>query len=695
VSSRTGDDTSNTITVNGVNFLQGRILTNSGAFVSSICPNTGTGAENIALESLLDRISWGGGSFQVTGLVPGSKYLIQVFLCDYRVSNRQMVLNDDFAVTSSVTLNSKPTGAFGQHVIGTFTAGSSSQTIQVSALSGDTHINSWQLRQLPDGASPTPSPLTWATPPSAQGMHTINMTANTATDASGVEYLFEETSGNPGATDSAWQDSPVYSDTLLAPGTTYTYRVTARDKSYVKNTTLASSAVSVTTGSSNLPPIVWNVNIGNEITTGDNFKGAATENTTNSTWNSVINPLPKTNVALLTSSGLTSPARLDISAVNGGNNFGMASRDITTGPEIFRSYIGGAGSIVTMLLHGLPANHTYDLIIYSDWYWKNGDSGYPVTQTIGTGLSGTIFTNRIFTPYVNGQVPPLQEDTNPLDVQVGAGNAGNWYRIKNLTPDAAGQLGFRTGDTVNGPISGFQLIGIPIDPGDLVSPAPNAMTWASVPSATDQTSITMTATAATDLDGVEYLFEETSNNPGGTDGIWQDSPIFTDTGLTTGTSYTYRVKARDKSPNANETGWSSSLSATPSLPPTDYNIWSSLYPSADLTDPDADFDKDGLSNHEERAFGLNPTSGASSNPISVPLNPATGTFSYTRRRMSLTSMTYIIRSSTTMASNGWNDLTKNTHYIESVATVGDVETVTITLTPVPASTKLFVQVRAQ
>ncbi len=695
VDSRTGQDNSGTITVNGVTFLQGRIFATTATANTSICPDTGTGAENVALESLLDRISSVGSSFQLTGLTPGTKYLVQIFLCDNR-GTRNIDFADDSGMTNKVRLTSRPAGAFGQHVIGTFTAATSTQTIYVTAASGSTYINSWQLRQLPDGASPTPSPLTWATPPTASGMHTVTMTATTAADPNGVEYFFDETSGKPGATDSGWQDSPVYSDALLAPGKTYTYRVTARDKSFVKNATLTSAAVSVTTASSNFPPIVWNVNIGNEITTSDNFKGAATENTTtNSTWNSVINPLPKTNVALVTSSGLASPARLDISAVNGTNNHQMASTNLTSGPEIFRSYIGGAGSTVTLLLHGLPANHTYDLVIYSDWFWKNGDSGYPVTQTIGTGLSGTIFSNRIFTPYVNGQVPPLQEDTNPLDVQPGSGNGGNWYRVKNLTPDASGQLGFRTGDTVNGPINGFQLIGIPNDPGDLVSPAPNAMTWASVPTATDPTSVTMTATTATDLDGVEYLFEETSNNPGGTDGTWQDSPIFTDTGLTTGTSYTYRVKARDKSPNANETSWSPSQSVTPSLPPTDYNIWSSLYPSADLTDPIADFDNDGLTNHEERAFGLDPTSGSSSNPISVPLNPATGTFSYTRRRISLTSLTYTVRSTTTMASNAWTDLVKDTHFTESVTTAGDVETVTITLTPVPASSKFFVHVRAQ
>jgi hypothetical protein len=45
------------------------------------------------------------------------------------------------------------------------------------------------------------------------------MTATTASDPSGVEYNFDETSGNPGGTDSGWQDSTSYADTGLNSGT--------------------------------------------------------------------------------------------------------------------------------------------------------------------------------------------------------------------------------------------------------------------------------------------------------------------------------------------------------------------------------------------------------------------------------------------------------------------------------------------
>jgi chitodextrinase len=95
---------------------------------------------------------------------------------------------------------------------------------------------------------------------------------------------------------------------------------------------------------------------------------------------------------------------------------------------------------------------------------------------------------------------------------------------------------------------------------DTTPPSPDPMTWATVPYATGSTSISMAATTASDISGVEYYFECTAG--GGNDSGWQDSASYTDTGLTPETQYTYRVQARDKSTNQNTTGWSSEQSAT-------------------------------------------------------------------------------------------------------------------------------------
>jgi hypothetical protein len=72
----------------------------------------------------------------------------------------------------------------------------------------------------------------------------------------------------------------------------------------------------------------------------------------------------------------------------------------------------------------------------------------------------------------------------------------------------------------------------------------------------------MKATTVSDLSGVEYYFDELSGTSGGSDSGWQDSASFIDTGLNADTTYTYRVRTRDKSANQNQTAWSSELSAT-------------------------------------------------------------------------------------------------------------------------------------
>ncbi|MCH7225128.1 sialate O-acetylesterase [Haloferula sp. A504] len=109
----------------------------------------------------------------------------------------------------------------------------------------------------PDTAKPSPDPMTFAVVPTAAGSYSISMTATTATDASGVEYYFAETSGNLGGSDSGWQDSPEYTDNGLSPDTTYSYTVTARDKSANQNQTAASTpAAEATTDPEPVEPVL-------------------------------------------------------------------------------------------------------------------------------------------------------------------------------------------------------------------------------------------------------------------------------------------------------------------------------------------------------------------------------------------------------------------------------------------------------
>jgi hypothetical protein len=106
----------------------------------------------------------------------------------------------------------------------------------------------------PDTAAPTPNPATFSIAPSADSFSAISMTATTGTDATGpVEYYFDETSGNPGGTDSGWQTSPSYTDSGLDPNTQYSYTVQMRDAILpTPNVGSASSPASATIAASTM-----------------------------------------------------------------------------------------------------------------------------------------------------------------------------------------------------------------------------------------------------------------------------------------------------------------------------------------------------------------------------------------------------------------------------------------------------------
>ncbi|MCF7732773.1 MAG: hypothetical protein K9N23_13875, partial [Akkermansiaceae bacterium] len=125
----------------------------------------------------------------------------------------------------------------------------------------------------------------------------------------------------------------------------------------------------------------------------------------------------------------------------------------------------------------------------------------------------------------------------------------------------------------------------------------------------------------------------------------------------------------------------------------DYDDWvaSSGFAEGDDTTPTGDPDGDGLNNDQERAFGLDPTSGSSVNPITVPLDAGAGTFSYTRRNPALSGLTYTVWTSTDLAT--WTE-DAGADQNDGGATT-DVQTVAVTLTPGLLSTpELFVRVQA-
>ena len=182
--------------------------------------------------------------------------------------------------------------------------------------------------------------------------------------------------------------------------------------------------------------------------------------------------------------------------------------------------------------------------------------------TSGTAKYGNGIIN---SPSDVGGWPTLETLPAPLDTdQDGMPDA--WETARALDPDDADDRNYYT---LNADYTNLEMYleWLPIsDIPDTTAPTPDPMTWQAPPQPLSATQIKMTATTAMDISSVEYYFDCTAG--GGNDSGWQASPTYVDSGLTEGQSYTYRAQARDKSPANNETGWSTSESATPEVDET-------------------------------------------------------------------------------------------------------------------------------
>lgn len=298
-----------------------------------------------------------------------------------------------------------------------------------------------------DTTPPQPNPMTWATVPYATSCSSISMTATTASDPSGgIRYYFRNLTIT--GHDSGWITYETYEDTSLSPNTQYTYDVRAKDA--YGNITQPSQQKSATTDTDSAAPT----------------------------------PDPMTWAAVPDAGGSSSQISMTATTAS----------DDCSGVE----------------------------------YYFDETSGNP-----GGSASGWITSPS----YVDDGLDPATEYCYIVKAQDQSSNVTGWSTTECATTE-------------------------PAAPPDTTPPTPDPMTWATVPYATGETSIAMVATTATDDSSVEYYFDETSSNPGGSDSIWQDSTSYEDTGLQSCTAYTYQVKARDKSPNKNETGWSGIESAT-------------------------------------------------------------------------------------------------------------------------------------
>jgi hypothetical protein len=134
------------------------------------------------------------------------------------------------------------------------------------------------------------------------------------------------------------------------------------------------------------------------------------------------------------------------------------------------------------------------------------------------------------------------------------------------------------------------------------------------------------------------------------------------------------------------------LAITPAA--SHYATWANLDFGAPFTDTDPahDPDHDGMTNQQEFAFGLNPTSGASVNPITLPLDQGTHQFRYTRYAAS--GLTYTVWTSTDLQDWGTAPAAMTEMKVAGPDPNG-VETWEVTLASPPAGNRLFVRVKAQ
>lgn len=341
--------------------------------------------------------------------------------------------------------------------------------VKIETLDNPVNVSDWSDANfsIGDFGAPTPNPMTWVyrQGPRPASISSITMTATTATDpeGNGVEYYFDETSGNAGANDSGWQDSSTYTDSGLSAGVTYSYRVKARDKSASQNET-AYSAVEY--------------------------------------------------------SGVNDAYEVDDDMVS-------QAKTITLGSPQNHTF-HNQDDIDNVKFDG-TASHTYRVETY------NVASGWGMNVQlvqVDPGGSTTLASQLNETGGVSFQHKVTESRTYYVRLTQRSGTGSGNYTLKVTD------------------------LGI-LDPNP---PTPNPMTWVyrQGPRPASMSSITMTATTATDPEGngVEYFFDETSGNSGGTDSGWQDSPTYTDTGLSAGKTYAYRVAARDKSSAHNETAFS-------------------------------------------------------------------------------------------------------------------------------------------
>lgn len=359
----------------------------------------------------------------------------------------------------------------------------------------------------------------------------------------------------------------------------------------------------------------------------------------------------------------------------------------------------------------LSANRIISNPASADW-GRLAISGGTVTAT--NGVDGSVNTAATFQLELNGgtlETPSIRVANRDLN-EAGPGNINDAHLIFNggtLKAIGVDNANFITlyGDTANGPnpvqVAYIQSGGAIID-----TNARNIGIQAKLLGAgglTKQGAGTLSLTAPNSYAGSTTLNAGTLSLGNGTanTNLADSASVILATGSTLNLNYSgtdtvnaLSVGGTSKSPGIYSSANSSFITGTGTLtvltgPPSDYETWKL---SNNVTGSSSgDDDQDGLSNFAEYAFGLDPGNGGSTSPYVTMPGPSNLTFTYTRRKSSLTGLGYTIWTSTNLTN--WQP-DPGASQTSSPIPSSDKETVEVTLNPaVPAGSKLFVRIVAQ
>ncbi len=514
-----------------------------------------------------------------------------------------------------------------------------------------------------DTSAPTPDPMSWASAPEGISEDEIRMTATVATDIkNGVEYRFYNMT-DP-THDSGWQASPSYTDSGLAAGTRYEYIVVARDTSVNLNETAASPVASASTlvedriaptpdpmTWASAPAAVSPYAVGMSAASASDPKGVEyyfsnlTDPDHDSGWQDSPDYidsglLPDTSYSYTVKARDKSQARNETAE---SAPVVSASTDVYTGDDLFADSFDRDDSSSsdggTLAESALGMSGSLGGLSWSGKVFPQTTN--PGTSTVLDINGGAMRMDLYGTEGMEGGLAYIS-DHNFVDVAIKAAGAFT-VSVDLNSAESSG----------TGRVPGFG-VGQSLDDLEGMTGAHPEMGSADVFIGYDRFGATQGIAVYHGAELVGYTgFPSTHTGVPTNLTAW-----FWFADMNAGSTLNYEVLLDGESVVTGATSWSGSDENFISLQSNttgetrfdnfavravsqfedDYSAWVARYPGADLSDPEGDFDGDGVSNEVERLFGLDPGDSSSLSPYVEPFDPVSGTFSFSRRDDALTEL---------------------------------------------------------